>query len=182
MRRGRKGRNKNLYYVEIRVAGRVPLFVKPVFTRKIVDALRWSCDKRGLRIYDYSVLPDRILFLANTAWGALPEVLESYKSFTSKAVMLILRRGKSSLEFSWMFSVFQDYGPKNMPEGVHIWEDAVQIRSVYGQVEIDKCSMEIQNQAVKLGLVSKPENYLNCSANPRHPLDGWVVEAIDPWS
>ncbi|MCC5905125.1 MAG: hypothetical protein JJU13_02885 [Balneolaceae bacterium] len=179
-RRTRKA--KEVFYTELRTAGSVPLFVQPLITQKMVSGLRWSCEKRGLRIYDYSILPDRIVMIANTAWGSLPDLLESYKAFTSKAVMLIFRNGASNLETSWMLSVFQEYGPPDKPEGVHIWERELFLQSLYKQDEIDKLSMKIQNRAVSLGIVEKPEHFLHCSANPRNPLDGWIVEATDPWS
>jgi putative transposase len=175
-------RPKEVFYTELRIAGGVALFVQPQILRKMVSGLRWCCDKRGLRIYDYSILPDRIAAIANTAWGSLPDVLESYKAFTSKAVMLMLRSGKSNLQTAWMLSVFREFGPPDMPEGIHIWEEELFLKSLYKQEEIDEISVKIQNRAVKLGFVKKPEHYLHCSAHPGHPLDGWIVEATDPWS
>lgn len=178
----KRGRGKELFFVELRIAGGVPLFVYPAIRKKIVDGLQWCCDKRGLRIYEYSILPDRILMIANTAWGSLPDVTESFKKFSSKAVMLMLRNGRSNLHTSWMLSIFQEFGPKNKPEGIHIWEDETQVRSVYTQSQIDEAALSILHRAVKGGLASKPEHYLNCSAHPKNPLQDWIVVATDPWS
>lgn len=171
-----------MFYTELKIAGRVPLFILPTMQKKILDGLQWCCDKRGFRIYEYSLLPDRLILIANTAWGSLPEVLDSFKGFSSKAVMLILRRGQSNLQTSWMLSVFQEFGPKDKPEGIHIWEDETQIKSVYTQDQIDEHALSIINQSVKLGLVDKPQHYLNCSAHPKNPLSDWIVVATDPWS
>ncbi|MEX0648421.1 MAG: hypothetical protein WEA56_03725 [Balneolaceae bacterium] len=182
MSRRRNRKNKELFYVELRVAGRVPLFIKPLMIQKMISALKWCCEKRGLRIYDYSILPDRIIMIAGTAWGTLQEVLEAFRGFTSKAVMLLLRRGASNLDTSWMLTVFKEYGPSGKPEGIHIWEEDLFMESVYRQDQIDECSVKIQQQAVKAGLVASAEHYLNCSANPKNPLEGWIVEATDPWS
>lgn len=178
----RRRKQKELFYIELILAGNVPLFVQPLITQKIVKGLEWCCDKRGLRIYDYSILPDRIIMIANTAWGSVADVLESYKAFSSKAVMLILRNGSPNAKTSWMLSAFQDYGPKNRPEGIHIWEEQMMMRTLFKQDDMDECSENIKNRAVALGFVSKPEDYLYSSANPRNPLDGWIVEATDPWS
>ncbi len=175
-------KTKELFYVELRLAGKVPLLVQPLIREKMISGLRWSCEKRGLRIYEYSILPDKIIMIAATAWGSLTDVLEAYKGFTSKAVMLILRNGKPGLETAWMVSVFQEYGPKEKSEGIHIWEEELFIQSLYQQDDIDKSALDIQKRAVKMGLVAKPEHYVHCSANPQNPLDGWIVEATDPWS
>ena len=182
MRRKSNRNIREVFYVELRLAGAVPLFVQPLIQRKMLDGLKWSCEKRGLRIYDYSLMPDRILMIANTAWGPLPDVLQSYKDFSSKAVMLILRNGRANLQTSWMLSVFQEHGPKGKPEGIHIWEEEAFMQSLFKQDDIDEMSLKIQNRAVEMGFVEKPEHYLNCSANPRNPLSGWIVEATDPWS
>jgi putative transposase len=178
----RTRKSKELFYSELRLVGGVPLFVKPIFTNKMVNGLQWCCENRGLRIYDYSILPDRIVLIVNTAWGAVTDVLESYKSFTSKAVMLILRNGKTNLDTSWMVSVFREYGPQGKPEGIHIWESELFMQTLFRQDEIDECSDKIKIRAVNLGIVARPDHYLNCSANPRNPLEGWIVEATDPWS
>jgi putative transposase len=180
--RRKNRRPKELFYVELRLAGKVPLLIQPLFREKMISGLKWSCEKRGLRIYDYSILPDRIIMIANTAWGTLRDVLEAYKDFTSKAVMLILRNGNPGLETAWTVSVFQEYGPKEKQEGIHIWEEELFLQSLFQQDDIDKCALDIQNRAVKLGYVANPEHYIYCSANPRNPLDGWIVEATDPWS
>jgi putative transposase len=182
MRRKSTRKSKEVFYTELRTAGGVPLFVQPVINQKLISGLIWCCDKRGLRIYDYTILSDRIVMIANTAWGSLPDLLESYKAFTSKAVMLIFRNGASNLKTSWMLSVLQEYGPSGKPEGIHIWEEELYLQSLFKQDEIDELSVKIQNRAVSLGIVEKPEHYRNCSANPRNPLDGWIVEATDPWS
>lgn len=178
----KRRKTKELFYIELRVAGGVSLFVHSPVRKKIVDGLQWCCDKRGLRIYEYSVLPDRILMIANTAWGSLPEVVESFKDFSSKAVMLILRKGRSDLQTSWMLTVFQEFGPKDKPEGIHIWEEETQLRSIYSQDQIDEAALSIIHQPVKMGFVQKPEHYLNSSAHPKNPLSEWIVVATDPWS
>lgn len=180
---GRKRqRGKELFSIELRIAGEVPLFVHSNIRKKVLDGLQWCCDKRGLRIYEYSLLPDRILMISNTAWGSLPEVVESFKGFSSRAVMLMLRNGRSNLHTSWMLSVFQEFGAQNKPEGIHIWEEETQMKSVYTQDQIDEAAVSILNQPVKAGMVQKPEHYLNCSAHPKNPLHEWIVVATDPWS
>lgn len=180
--RSKRRKQKEVFYIELRNAGDVPLLLYPSIRKKIVDGLQWCCDKRGLRIYDYSILPDRILMIANVAWGSLDDVMESYKEFTSKAVMLILRKGLPGRNSAWVIPVVQEFGPAGKPGGVFIWTGETQIRSLFKQEDIDAKSDEIISASVKLGFVNNAGNYLLCSAHPRHPLEGWVVEAVDPWS
>lgn len=180
--RSRRRKQKEVFYVELRIAGDIPLLVYPSIREKIIDGLRWCCDKRGLRIYDYSVLPDRVLMIANVAWGSLEDVMQSYMEFSSKAVMLILRKGVPAKVSSWMIPTLQEFGPVGKLNGVLIWSGEAQTRSLFKQEDIDAKSDEIQQASVKLGFVNKAQDYLFCSAHPRHALEGWVVEAVDPWS
>jgi len=180
--RSKRRKQKEVFYVELRTAGDVPLMLYPSIRKKIIDGLRWSCDKRGLRIYDYSILPDRILMIANVAFGSLDDVLNAYREFSSKAVMLILRTGIPSRNSAWMVPALQEFGPTGNPAGVMIWSEEPQLRSLFKQDDIDAKSEEILQAAVKMGFVKKAEDYLCSSSNPFHPLEGWVVEAVDPWS
>jgi hypothetical protein len=180
--RSRRRKQKELYYSELRIAGDIPLMLYPSVKKKIVDGLQWCCDKRGLRIYDYVILPDRILMIANVAWGSFDDLLSSYREFSSKAVMLVLRRGIPSRNSAWMIPVLQEFGPSGKAAGIFIWSEEPQVRSLFKQDDIDAKSEEIYMAPVKLGLVKKPEHYHCSSANPAHPLEGWVVEAVDPWS
>lgn len=173
---------KDIMYVELRVAGGVPLLVQGIFKEKMIRGLKWSCEKRGLRIYEYTILPDRIVMIVNNAWGSTVDTLESFKNFSSKAVMMILRNGNSNLKTSWMISAFQDFGPKNRNDGIHIWEEELFTKRLFKQADIDNTAMEIHQKAVKLKLVENPENYLLSSASPSNPLAGWIVEATDRWT
>lgn len=181
MARRRRNKNKELFYAELRVAGRIPVLKKEKIADKIIASLKWSCENRGLRIYEYSLLPDRVVMLAGTAWGNIHEVLDSFKNFTSKGIMMIFRESSDSAETAQMISKLQRYGAAGKT-GIHIWESEPLIRSVFRQNQVDQCALNIHQKAVKAGLVSRPEDYPNSSANPRHPLEGWIVEATDPWS
>ena len=176
-RRYRK--QKEVTYFDMRVAGGVPLFTTKKMISKMCDALKWCCDKRGLRIYEFVILPDRILLIANCAWGALPDIMAGFKKFTSKAVMLMLRNGRRDLDRSWMIPVLEECSASNGVEGFSIWEGEDRTRSLFTQEMIDNHALKIKEAPVKLGVVKKPKYYLLCSANPANPLEGWQVAVTD---
>lgn len=173
---------KEVFYIELRTVGRIPLLDKQVFLDKIITSLKWSCENRGLRIYDYTILPDRLAMIANTAWGSLTDVLDSFRGYTSKGVMLVLRNGRILDKGSPIIPKLQAHQSTDGFGGLQIWEKEPIMKSIYKQDQIDICAENIHQKAVKLGLALHPEDYKYCSANPKHPLDGWVVEATDPWS
>lgn len=182
MKKRKNNRIKELFYSELRVAGCIPLFLNHQVNMKIIEGLKWSCEKRGLRIYDYTLLPDRVIFIADTAWGSLGEVLESFKKFSSKSVLQVLQAGRSSNEYNWMLPLLHEMGEADSMRKVQVWSSNQIMELLYKQEQHDKCAESIHNRPVELGWVVRPEHYRYGSANPVNPLNGWIVEAIDPWS
>jgi hypothetical protein len=182
MSRRSRNRTKELYYVELKVRGEIPLFIRKSVSNKVTEGLKWCCEKRGLRIYDYSILPDRIIFVADTAWGSLYEVLDSLQGFSSKAVKKILQSERQSSQADWMLNLIDKYGSVDEAGDRNIWDTSPRVEKLIKQEQHDKHAEIISNRMVKQGWVHKPEHYVLCSSSPRHPLNGWIVEGIDPWS
>lgn len=172
-------KQKELTYIDLRVGVGISLFVNRKMLNKMSDALKWCCEKRGLRIYEYVILPDRILLMVNVAWGTLPETVTGFKTFTSKAIVLMLRHGRKNLDKSWVIPVLQECSGINDPAGLLIWEQNNRSRSLYEQKQVDEHALFIHHAPVKCGIVEKPNHYLHSSANPRNPLEGWQVAVTD---
>lgn len=177
VRRNRK--EKELTFVSLKVVAGISLFTEIRIFRKMSSGLRWCCDKRGLRIYEYVIMPDRIMLLGNTVWGTFEDVIGSFKEFSSKAVMQILREGNPSLSRSWIIPILQEHGSVNSPAGTLIWDAEDHFRVLYQQHDIDATALAIRNAPVKQGIVKKEEHYLHSSANPLNPLEGWQVAVTD---
>lgn len=176
-RRYRK--QKELTYLDLRVAGEVPIFVRNQTRKKMGEALKWCCEKRGLRIYEYTILPDRILMIADVAWGVLPDTVQNFKHFTSKAMIRTLRRGRKDLRWSWVIPVLDEIAGGQRSGELSIWEVETRSRSLYNIDQIDEHALAIHHASVKHGFVEKPEHYLYCSSHPANPLEGWHVAVTD---
>lgn len=176
-RRYRK--EKELSYISLQVVAGVPLFTDGRMLRKISNGLKWCCDRRGLRIYEYVILPDRIMLMGNTAWGTFDDVFAGFRTFSSKAIMLVLREGMAGLRGSWMIPVLTKYGSSAGPDGLMIWEEDMNKRVLYQAQDIDATALAIRRATVNRNIVAKEEHYIHCSANPRNPLEGWQVSTTD---
>ncbi|WP_340105306.1 hypothetical protein [Rhodohalobacter sp. 8-1] len=176
-RRYRK--EKELSYISLQIVAGVPLFTDRRMLVKISNGLKWCCDRRGLRIYEYVILPDRILLMGNTAWGTFDDIIEGFRVFSSKAIMLVLREGLAGLQGSWMIPVLNKYGKSDGPNGLIIWEEGLNKRVLYQSQEIDATALAIRRAPVTRGIVAKEEEYVHCSANPKNPLEGWQVAVTD---
>ncbi|WP_101073070.1 hypothetical protein [Rhodohalobacter barkolensis] len=182
MRRRSRNRTKELYFIEMKVAGDIPVFLRKSTLSKVTDGLKWCCEKRGLRIYDYTILPDRLMFVAETAWGSLQDVIDSFRGFSSKAILKVLQSERHSKQADWMLKLIDRFGDKDQAGNSNIWELSPVIEKLIKQEQHDKHAEMISNRMVQYGWVHKPEHYNLCSSSPRHPLNGWIVEGIDPWS
>ena len=174
MRRRIKNKMKELTRAELKINGSIPVFLHQPALNKVVDGLKWCCEKRGLRIYDYCILPDRILLIADAAWGSPEETIYSFQSFSAKAIVNLLQFQRNSEFIDQMLSTLRS-------EEI-FWEANPLLKTIIKQEQHDEASREILNRPVKMGWVTKAEHYRLSSEHPKHPLQGWIVEGIDPWS
>jgi putative transposase len=176
----KKRRSKQLYYVELRTCNRMPLFVVPMLSQKLIGGLKHCCEKRGLRIYDYIILPDRLICIADAAWGRIEDVVEIFASSSSKTLMDAA--GYLGSRTGWLKEAVR-HATCPGPDGKqNLWSDQIIMEALYRQEQLDRCAEEIHRRPVEIGWVTKPEHYRFGSANPHNPLSGWIVEGFDPWS
>jgi len=171
--------NRDLWYAEMPTAGGLRLFSEEMLSGRIVDALKWCCDRRGMRLYNYVILPDRTILIANTAWGTLFDVLQGFQKFTSKAIVRILRTGSKNLQRSWIMPVLNEAGRGRNLDYLSIWQGDPELISLLSREDIDAKVFFINQSPVKCGFVTRPEHFKNSSANPLNPRDGWLVEPTD---
>lgn len=174
MRRRFKNKTKELISAELKVNGEIPVFIHRPALKKAVAGLKWCCEKRGLRIYDYCILPDRILLISDAAWGSVDDTIHSFQTFSAKAIVELLQYQRNSDLIDQMLSTIHS------AEG--FWESDPVMKTLLKQEQHDKASQDIISRPVKMGWVSKAEHFLLSSEHPKHPLRGWIVEGIDPWS
>lgn len=177
MRRRYPKRNE-LFYYELPVAGGIPLFSERWYFDKLSSALKWCCERRGLRIFEYVILPDRICMIVNAQWGSLPETIQTFCHFTSKAVMQKLREGRRDLKKSWIIPVLDEANASGSAD-LSIWEKELPVRSLLSQQQVDEEALRLKESPVKAGFVKKQEHYLHSSACPVNPLEGWQVAVTD---
>lgn len=171
--------NRDLYYTELPAAGGLQLFSEDMINGRITDALKWCCDRRGMRLYNYVILPDRTILIANTAWGTLYDVLQGFQKFTSKAIVRILRRGSKNLQRSWILPVLNEASRGRNLDYLSIWQGDPELISLLSREDIDAKVSFINQYPVTRGFVMSAEHYKYSSANPLNPMDGWLVEPTD---
>ncbi len=172
--------SKEIFYVEIPVAGWVDLFIRNSYLAKLTDSLKWCCEKKGMRLAEYVILPNRLILIAGTAWGTLPQTLSVFENFTSRAMMKMIRNGYKDPRKKWISETIMRYGT-HLPDGtLSIWQPSDPTPIISNESAEERIS-NLYRQPVYSGFVLQPEHYRYSSANPSNPLKGWLIEATDRW-
>jgi putative transposase len=180
MRQRRAGTSGDIYRLRLKTVAGIPLLLNPSVCKKVIESLKWCCEKRGLKIYDYVLMADRLVMICRPGWAELSDVSDSFRVFTSNAVLRLLRSGRGGRRTARVLADLKEYGQFAGAEGVMIWEKP-DSRRLTGMEEVNRCAVLMHSMPVKAGWVSKPAHYCYSSAHENHPLDGWVVEATDRW-
>lgn len=176
----RKYRSKDYFYIDMPVAGWIDLFVKDNYSSKIAESLKWCCEKKGMRLAEYVILPNRVILIAGSAWGSLPQTMALFENFTSKAMMSMIRNGFKDPRRKWLTETILKYGC-HLPDGtLSIWQSNQLVPLVSNDSGEQKVNT-LYRQPVDYGFVLKAEHYFYCSANPVNPLKGWLIEPTDRW-
>ncbi len=175
-----KQRRKEFYYIDMPVAGWIDLFVRDPYLFKISESLKWCCEKKGMRLAEFVILPNRIAFIAGAAWGALPHTIALFENFTSKAMMAMVRNGFKDPRKKWLTETILKYG-HDLPDGSRsIWQK-YHLQPILSIDTGEQKISSLYQLPVESGFVLKAEDYKYCSANRFNPLAGWLIEPTDRW-
>jgi putative transposase len=173
----RKYRNKDVFYIEMPVTGWIDLFVRESYMNRISESLKWCCEKKGMRLAEYVILPNRVVLIAGSAWGSLPQTIAIFENFTSKAMMSMIRNGFKDPRKKWLTETILKYGLE-LPDGTRsIWQ-RYQLQPILSLDSGENKIRSIYQLPLEAGFVLKAEDYKYCSANRFNPLAGWL-DGID---
>lgn len=170
---------REIYFIEWTVIGWVDLFVKDVYTVRLTSALKWLCEKKGLLLYDYIILPNRLVMMAGAAYGNLHDTLKLFDEFTSKAMLEMMRSGFKDPRKQWMPPVFDQFNEGSSKKHPTVWQEAKAPLHLPDHNQVEERIRYMNELPVMAGFVEKPIHYRYSSANPKNPLNDWLVSPID---
>ena len=118
----RKANTDHPYFITLTVVGWVDLFTRERYCEIIIDSLKYCIANKGLKLFEYVIMPGHVHLIAQHLEGKLPDILRDMKSFTAKQILKAVEKtGESRRE--WLLYLFRYFarGKKQNKEFM-VWE------------------------------------------------------------
>lgn len=166
----RKANTDHPYFITLTLVGWIDLFTRERYCEIIIDSLTYCMKSKGLKVFEYVIMPSHVHLIVQQTDGKLPDVLRDFKSFTAKEILkAVEEEGESRQEWlMYMFGYFAK-GTKQNREYM-VWQKTnhpVELSnpSIYDQ----KANYLIMNP-VTSGYVSNETAWKYSSAGVESPL------------
>jgi REP element-mobilizing transposase RayT len=160
------------YFLTMTVVDWVDLFTRLNHKMAIVDSLRYCCEKKGLYVFGWCLMPSHLHLIANTdGKEKLSDVIRDFKKFTSKILIHQIKNEAESRR-EWLLNRFE-FAAKNHTKtsGYKIWQDGNHAIEVTSEKVVWQKLRYIHKNPVVDRVVEKEEEYLFSSARDYHDRD-----------
>ena len=155
----------------------VDIFTRPVYKQIIVHSLNHFIEHKGLTIYVWCLMTNHLHLLAQAdEYGAMTELEQEYKSFTTKKIMEAIHTETGSRK-KWMLRRFEHPGNLfGLLKKVHVWQNP----GIPVYIDLDKKDILIEYfdfihaNPVRDRIVDTDCDYLYSSARDYSDMQGLV--------
>ncbi|MFU8843599.1 MAG: REP-associated tyrosine transposase [Bacteroidales bacterium] len=160
-----------LYFVTFTIVEWGNLFTCPEYFRLLEENLQFCQDNKGLEIFEFVIMTNHLHLICRRNGVPLSHILRDFKSFTSKELIKLISNNPSESRKKWMLNIFKKHGRSNiLNQNYQVWQNFNSPTLLnYKSITAQKVNY-IRLNPVKAGIVSRPEDYVHCSANPDSPL------------
>ena len=132
----------------------------------IVDSLRHCQEKKGLLLYEWTIMTNHVHLLASSQEGAsLSDVMRDLKKFTSGKIHTAIKEHPGESRREWMLDLLMKAGEANAHNtSFQLWQQNNQPMQVGNPAEVDRVVDYIRMNPVVEGIVGQPEAYCYSSA------------------
>ena len=160
------------YFVTSTIVEWVPIFNSAAYFDILISSLRFSQQKKDMKIYAFVVLDNH--FHAVVRHPQLSKVMQSIKSYTAGELVDQLKHDKKS----WALNIFQNYKLDHKKESRYqIWQEGFHPQMITDDDILTQKIDYIHWNPVKRGLVEQPEFWRYSSASSF--FDGKCVLDLD---
>jgi REP element-mobilizing transposase RayT len=165
------------YHLTFNIVDWTDIFVKPVFKRIIVESLNYFVERKGLTIYGWCLMTNHLHLIAQAQPGFnLSLLAHDFKKFTSKIILEDIE-AEPEVRRHWILKKFREVGrPLQRIDKFKVWQtgnNPVHI-SLENTDMLNENLELIHNMPVRDRIVSRPEDYLHCSARDYAGIKGLV--------
>ena len=104
----RKANTDHPYFITLTIVGWIDLFTRERYCEIMIDSLKYCIVNKGLRLFEYVIMPSHIHLIAQHLEGKLPDVLRDMKSFTAKEILKAIKEPGESRR-DWLLYLFRNF-------------------------------------------------------------------------
>ncbi len=106
------------HFITFAVVGWVDVFTRREYAEFLLQNLAYCRKNKGLRLYEFVIMPNHLHLIAAAASGNLGEIMRDFKTYTSKELVKLIAANPRESRKEWMLRVFREHGaanPQNVP-------------------------------------------------------------------
>jgi putative transposase len=163
---GYKIRNQAaIHFITFAVVEWVDVFTRKDYRDIILNSIRFCQKEKGLLVHSWCIMSNHLHLIASARDSNLSDILRDFKKFTSKQIITAIENNAGESRKEWMLNIFKQQGAKNSRNSEYqFWRQDNQPQELYSAAFIFQKTNYIHQNAVEVGIVSKPEDYLYSSA------------------
>ena len=104
----RKANTDHPYFITLTIVGWIDLFTRERYCEIMIDSLKYCIANKGLKLFEYVIMPSHIHLIAQHLEGKLPDVLRDMKSFTAREILRAIKEPGESRR-DWLLYLFRDF-------------------------------------------------------------------------
>lgn len=148
------------YFITFAVESWVDVFTRQVYRDILLGSLRHCQSEKGLIIYAWCLMTNHIhLIVGRRGESSIEEIVRDFKKFTSVQVCRAIESNAQESRKSWMLRLFQSAA---LDSKKHIkykfWQNDYHLVELFSNELVDQKLEHIHDNAVKEGMVDKPED------------------------
>jgi REP element-mobilizing transposase RayT len=159
------------YFITFTVVDWIDVFTRACYVDILLNSIRFCQKEKGLLLYTYCILPSHVHMIAGAETGTLGELLRDFKGFTSRQILKEIKDNPKESRREWLLDAFKKAGSQSAQKQEYkFWQHTNHPEELYSDKFINQKEQYILKNPVKMGLVSRPENYRLSSASAESPL------------
>ena len=159
---------QGLNFLTLTIVDWIDLFTRPIYSEIILESLRFCQKEKGLLVFGYVIMPSHLhLILQANADIGLSAIIQSFKSFTAKAILRYVE-DKSKIESrrNWLLHHFAANARQNKTKRRHqVWQKGNHPIELYSPKVIRQKLNYIHRNPVVSRIVNEPADYIFSSAS-----------------
>ena len=141
----------------------------------MLESWRYCIKNKGMELYGWCIMTSHIHMIIGSSDNKLENIMHDMKMHTSKALKKAIKDHPAESRKEWMLWMMERAGKKNSNNiGFQLWQQNNHPVELTDQKTAWQKLYYIHQNAVKAGLIEKPEEYLYSSARNYNGMNGLI--------